>query len=124
MGFYVLISFLTGLELVSIWAAWKIWNHTTTALDQMWPGWPYGERLWFAGPRISALGSAFLLLFCAGAIPMQVGIDLNNADVLSLGFLVVCLSVVPFVLSCVVLLFNRPKCFVPPWLRDHRGLIG
>ena len=70
------------------------------------------------------LTTAWLLLVCAGGIPMQVGIDTHDDLLLFLGFVVFCLSGVPLLLAFPVLLFNRPKPFVPPWLRDRHGILG
>ena len=92
MSFYVLATLCSLFGLGVTWAAWQIWHHTTPVFDEVRPSWPYGERWWFAGPRMSAPLCVFILLLCAGGIAMQVGIDTHHDVLLFVGFLVFCLS--------------------------------
>jgi hypothetical protein len=81
--------------------------------------WPYGGALWRGMLRTPLVGWIAIPLGCAGAGLAQLdGVFAGVGGVLAL------VSVGLVCLMVPIVLFNRPKFLVIPWLRDQPGAIA
>ena len=82
--------------------------------------WPYGDALWRGWLRLTVLGWLEVSLLGIGVVLIQA----DGGVVLTIGTVV---SVIVFLLLCLavpIVLFNRPRFLVMPWLRAQPGALA
>jgi hypothetical protein len=102
-----------------IYGAPRLWRgESDVDVDDPPPAWPFGGAAWRGAIRSFIVWPPFVvLLFAGGALA-----ELTDAEDLGMGIAVIGV-IGGLAVHLPILLFNRPKAFVPPYLRDQLGAL-
>jgi hypothetical protein len=119
LGLGVCVAFLLGGPFV----ARRLWTNElrrTFDPDVAPSGWIFGDALWRGWFRVAFLGYLVVSLFgLAGLLWLVDGETVNLV-----GGYAAALAVLLMVFAVPIVLLNRPKFLVVPWLRDQPGAIA
>lgn len=121
----IAIGILIGA--LAVWLAPRYWRHEITVLDRGAPTWwPYGAALWRAWIRTSAISGTWLLSASIGYLLLVLGPDPTWPIAVVIGYRAVAVGVplTLLVAAFTVILFNRPRIVVPPYLRHQPGAVA
>jgi hypothetical protein len=96
------------------------WRWQAFHPDRVPDWWPYGDALWRGWLRLTVVGWIVVSLIGIG-LPL---IQAKEGPLMTIGTVLACLAFVFLLMAIPIVLWNRPRVLVIPWLRHQPGALA